>query len=247
MEASISWIGWSIGSFARARYLRICSRQPGLEVTSTSAPAPRMLSALRRPARSRRLGLDQVVDPRRPAADLRLRHLGDLHARDGAQHAPGLGADSLRVPEVAGVVVDDPRLDRVAAGAGVGDARRPSRRCRGPWRRMRTPAPPTPGRRGAAGRTPSLTTRSRRRWRRSCRPRRARSRRSAARPRAGLRLAARVLAERPAARLLARRDDVPALGGEHPDGGRVDVAKKTRCTQPVSRPTRPPARRRPRG
>jgi hypothetical protein len=52
-----------------------------------------------------RLGLEQVVDAGRAAADLPALGLAELEAGDLAEQVPRLLADRLRVGEVAGVVV----------------------------------------------------------------------------------------------------------------------------------------------
>src|SRR5205823_13535795 len=69
--------------------------------------------------RGGRLGLDQVVDARRAAAQLPLGGLEQLEPGDGAQQRARLLAHALGVREVAGVVVGDLELDRPAAGGGL--------------------------------------------------------------------------------------------------------------------------------
>ena len=76
-----------------------------------------MFSGLPRAELARGLGRDHVVDARRAAAQLRFREVEELDTRDGAQHGAGLRPHLLRVPEVAGVVVGDAGVDRVAGGA----------------------------------------------------------------------------------------------------------------------------------
>ena len=79
--------------------------------------------------RARRgLRLDQVVDARRAAADLRLGDLEKLEPRDAAQQLARLRADALGVGQVAGVVVGDAHRKRVRRRPAR--ARRAARRCR---------------------------------------------------------------------------------------------------------------------
>src|SRR5205807_3957825 len=59
------------------------------------------------------LRLDRVVDARRAAADVRMRHLDELQAGDRLQELAGLFAYPLRVDEVAGVLVGDPGANLV--------------------------------------------------------------------------------------------------------------------------------------
>ena len=63
--------------------------------------------------RMRRLGLDQVLDTRRPAAEGPFRNFEQLQVRDGAQHAPRLAGDSLAVLQVTRVVVRDAQMNRM--------------------------------------------------------------------------------------------------------------------------------------
>ena len=117
-----------------------------------------------------RLGVDDVVDARRAAAQLGLGDLLQRQAGDRLEQPPRLGADALGVREVAGVVVGD-RSSRAGAAGPPGRARRGSPRRRGPSRRRRAPGRRTPGRRPAGRRTPSSWSRSRRRSRRPARRR----------------------------------------------------------------------------
>src|SRR3954447_2132381 len=75
---------------------------PGLAVTELSG----------------RFGVEDVVDPRRSAAQLGLVDLLELEARYATEQLPGLGPDALGVPEVAGVVVGDGDLEWMAFGDG---------------------------------------------------------------------------------------------------------------------------------
>ena len=59
------------------------------------------------------LGLDDVVDPGAAAADLLLRRLDELESRDRAQELTRLGADSLCVREMTGVLERDAERQRV--------------------------------------------------------------------------------------------------------------------------------------
>ena len=54
--------------------------------------------------------------PGAAAADLLLGRLDELELRDRAQQRARLGADSLGVAEVAGVLVGDPQRQRVPLG-----------------------------------------------------------------------------------------------------------------------------------
>ena len=139
-----------------------------------------------------------------------------------------LGADALRVRQVTGVVIGDAQRHRLrAAPAGgrsrerlgdVADLRRESRGPRGPLRVVRQQLAVLLHRRAAAGRVHhDLSTG----WAALRTPR------SAARAKARASSScAGVQRERAAAALAGRRDDVAALGGEHPGGRGVDVAEE---------------------
>ena len=58
------------------------------------------------------VGLHHVVDPRRTAAELGFRDLGQFQA-GWCQHRPRLNPDALAMRQMAGVVVGDPGLERV--------------------------------------------------------------------------------------------------------------------------------------
>ncbi len=66
------------------------------------------------PELARGLGVEDVVDPGRAAAQLGLGDLPQLEAGDRAEQPPRLGAHALGVREVAGVVVGHGHLERVA-------------------------------------------------------------------------------------------------------------------------------------
>src|SRR5699024_953169 len=65
-----------------------------------------------------RLGVEDVVDPRRAAADLRVRDLDEAHPGDAAQEVARRAHDLLGVPQVAGGVIGDYDLP-----GGVGPGR----------------------------------------------------------------------------------------------------------------------------
>src|SRR5688500_4558208 len=65
----------------------------------------------------RRARLDEIVDARRPAADVALRYLGQLQLRDARQQRAWLSSDALRVLQVAGVVIGDAQRQGVPLGA----------------------------------------------------------------------------------------------------------------------------------
>src|SRR5438270_10482476 len=60
-----------------------------------------------------RLRLHEIVDARAAAADLRFRGRQQLDAGNRGEQRARLRADTLRVREVTGIVVDDARLDRM--------------------------------------------------------------------------------------------------------------------------------------
>ena len=186
----------------------------------------------------RRLGVHQVVDTRRAAADVGLRDVDDLQRRDLGQRGAGLRDDALGVREVAGVVVGH-RASIGCGGRRPGRARRAAPRCRGPWRRTGPPAPRTPGRRAAAARTPSSWSRTRPRVTTMLARRPSEKRRSADGPGPRLRVPAGVLDSAPQHRCCGRGHHVAALGREDAGGRLVDVAEEDPLhAARDSRPTR---------
>ncbi len=153
----------------------ICSTHPGLAAATASAPVASRFLRLALPELLGGLGLEQVVDAGRAAAQLPLGGLDELEAGDRAQQVARLRAHALGVGQVAGVVVGDLRLERVAhdarlvLGQHLGDVA-------DLLRRTPRPARPSRGRRAGRARSPSSPSRSRRRWSRRRRsPRRRRS------------------------------------------------------------------------
>lgn len=65
------------------------------------------------PERRRRLWLREVVDASGATTGVAVGHLEQGELRDGAQEPPRLGSNALAVREVAGVVVGDPKRERV--------------------------------------------------------------------------------------------------------------------------------------
>ena len=94
-----------IGRPAASRPVAICSRQPGLPDTITSASVLRMFCTLRSRRSGSGVGLEQVVDAGRSAADFRLGDLADGDAGNGLQEAARLRAHALRMLQMAGVVI----------------------------------------------------------------------------------------------------------------------------------------------
>ena len=111
IEWSSRVIGWKTGM---SRWAPIWIAQPGLPAAIASAPVACRFAALRAPSFGGGLGLDEVVDAGRAAAELPLRGLLELQPRDGVEQRARLGAHLLRVGEVAGVVVGDAHRQRVA-------------------------------------------------------------------------------------------------------------------------------------
>src|SRR5262245_18724190 len=64
-----------------------------------------------------RFGLHQVIDPSAAAADLRLGWCEQLNTWYRLQQRPGLRTNPLAMREVAGVVIDDARVNRVSRRA----------------------------------------------------------------------------------------------------------------------------------
>ena len=114
IEWSSRVIGWKIGSSRPSRCAAICSAQPGLPAATTSAPVATRLRRLARAELGGGLGLHEVVDAGRAAAQLPVGGLEQLELRDPAQQRARLRADALRVREVAGVVVGDAQRERMA-------------------------------------------------------------------------------------------------------------------------------------
>ena len=79
IEWSSRVIGWKIG---RSRWAAIWIAQPGLAAAIASAPVASRFAALRAPSSAAALGLDEVVDAGRAAAQLPL---------GGLERAPGRG------------------------------------------------------------------------------------------------------------------------------------------------------------
>ena len=65
----------------------------------------------------RGLGVEQVVDPGRAAAQRGLLDLRDFEAWNGSQQASRLGVDALSVPQVARVMIRHPHRQSVARRA----------------------------------------------------------------------------------------------------------------------------------
>ena len=110
IEASSSSTMW----YDRQRPAELFERRGDLERGSRGCwrrrrPAGwrRMFARLSLAQLPRGLGLDEVVNPGRPAADRRLGHFDNLQAGDRRQHLPGLELNPLGVLEVTGVVVRD--------------------------------------------------------------------------------------------------------------------------------------------
>src|SRR5207244_1412874 len=66
-------------------------------------------------------GFHKIVDAGAAAADLRLGGSQHLDAGNRPEEIAGLGPDPLRVGEMTGVVVDDPRGDRMPNGARLAE------------------------------------------------------------------------------------------------------------------------------
>ena len=99
----------------RARAPRSAARSRGWRRPRPRRRWPAGSRALRSAQLGRRLGLDQVVDPGRAAADLPLGRLDQLELGDRAQQLARLLPHALGVGEVAGVVVGDPQRQRACA------------------------------------------------------------------------------------------------------------------------------------
>ena len=66
----------------------------------------------------RRLRLQQVVDARRTAAQRSFRDLRNLQLRNASEQLPRLLMDTLRVTQMAGIVVRNAQRQRVARPPG---------------------------------------------------------------------------------------------------------------------------------
>ena len=127
IEASSTSTVWAsaIGSPGRSSadgHLHQAARVGGDQ--QLGAGGERRCAALRSPSSRGRLGVEQVVDAGRAAADLRRRRSPQLQPGDAAQQRARLRADALGVRQVAGVVVGDGHRQRVPR-------RRPGRARRG--------------------------------------------------------------------------------------------------------------------
>ena len=85
----------------------ICAMQPGFAVATHVAPVVGDVIHLRGHQPPRHLALDDGVQPRRPAAPVRRRHLAQLEARDLPHDRPRRLRHLLRVHEVTRVLVCD--------------------------------------------------------------------------------------------------------------------------------------------
>ena len=161
-SSSIGMADRAASSPSSAACAAICSAQPGVGGGDRARARGEQVAGLAAAQLGRRLGLEQVVDAGRAAADLPAVGLEQLEAGDRAQQRRAAG--------------------RARPGRGPGGRRRGRRRSGGSGRRgatgscsasssvtSRTLAAnacalgPTPGRRGAGGRSPSWPSRSRRR------------------------------------------------------------------------------------
>ena len=118
--------------------------QPGLAVATTSGCDGGDVCDLPLSQLPRRLRLNQVVDPGAAAAQVLFGERQQLDARNLLQQIARLLADALGVGEVAGVVVGDAQVQRVARRARLAeldqqlvDVAHPRRECPRPRRPLR--------------------------------------------------------------------------------------------------------------
>lgn len=98
---------WAMAIGTRSRAL------PRPPASAAGVRGPEVTELARRP------GVQDVVDHRRAAAQLGLGDLPQVPPGDAAQQLAGLGAHTLRVGQMAGVVVRDGDLQRVRGALGL--------------------------------------------------------------------------------------------------------------------------------
>ena len=145
IDASTSSIGWRAGSGCPRRPSAVASwtRQPGLALAQHLRVGGEHVACLSLAELARRIGLDDVVDPGRSAAEVLLGGLDDLERGDARERRARCERQALRVTEVAGVLERDAegermprraRLRRLEQLAHVANAGRERRRPVGPGR-----------------------------------------------------------------------------------------------------------------